>query len=157
MEDRQPSRGAPGSPSRFRGRGWRERFRQGRVLQCRQKHASAAAPRRWPSGSWDALAAQYTWGAWPHLTPVRKGARGMTYVIAQPCIGLKDASCVEVCPVDCIHSDDDSDMYFIDPDECIDCGVCAEVCPVEAIFFEDDLPEQWNSFLQLNRAYFENK
>jgi ferredoxin len=42
-------------------------------------------------------------------------------------------------------------------DECIDCGVCAEVCPVEAIFFEDDLPEQWNSFLQLNRAYFENR
>jgi NAD-dependent dihydropyrimidine dehydrogenase PreA subunit len=81
----------------------------------------------------------------------------MTYVIAEPCIGLKDASCVEVCPVDCIHSDDASDMYFIDPDECIDCGVCAEVCPVEAIFFEDDLPEQWAKFLLLNREYFENR
>ncbi len=78
----------------------------------------------------------------------------MTYVIAEPCIGVKDGSCVEVCPVDCIHTDDESDMYFIDPDECIDCGVCAEVCPVEAIFFEDDLPEQWASFLGLNRQYF---
>ncbi len=27
----------------------------------------------------------------------------MTYVITQPCIGVKDASCVDVCPVDCIH------------------------------------------------------
>ncbi|CCF82987.1 indolepyruvate ferredoxin oxidoreductase subunit alpha [Nitrolancea hollandica] len=81
----------------------------------------------------------------------------MTYVIAQPCIGVKDASCVDVCPVDCISSDEDSDQYFINPSECIDCGVCAEVCPVEAIFFEDDLPEQWASFLQTNREYFESQ
>jgi NAD-dependent dihydropyrimidine dehydrogenase PreA subunit len=26
----------------------------------------------------------------------------MAYVIAEPCIGTKDNSCVEVCPVDCI-------------------------------------------------------
>ncbi|MCC6313230.1 MAG: 4Fe-4S ferredoxin, partial [Thermomicrobiales bacterium] len=44
----------------------------------------------------------------------------MAYVIAQPCIGVKDASCVEVCPVDCIHSTDEDDQYFINPDECID-------------------------------------
>ena len=78
----------------------------------------------------------------------------MAYVITQPCIGTKDASCVEVCPVDCIHSDDAAEMYFINPDECIDCGVCAEVCPVEAIFFEDDVPEQWASFLLTNKEYF---
>lgn len=81
----------------------------------------------------------------------------MTYVIAQPCIGVNDASCVEVCPVDCIHPGGEADQYFIDPDECIDCGVCAEVCPVEAIFFEDDLPEQWAHFLEKNRAFFQNK
>lgn len=79
----------------------------------------------------------------------------MTYVIAQPCISTKDASCVEVCPVDCIHSDDDSEIYHINPTECIDCGVCAEVCPVEAIFFEDDLPEQWAAFKKRNADYFE--
>ena len=27
----------------------------------------------------------------------------MTYVINELCIGVKDISCVEVCPVDCIH------------------------------------------------------
>jgi NAD-dependent dihydropyrimidine dehydrogenase PreA subunit len=81
----------------------------------------------------------------------------VTYVIAEPCISVKDQSCVEVCPVDCIHADDSQDQYFIDPDECIDCGVCAEVCPVEAIFFEDDLPEQWSRFLALNSDYFRNR
>ena len=55
-------------------------------------------------------------------SPPDKIESAMAYVIVQPCIGLKDASCVEVCPVDCIHSDDASEMYFIDPDECIDCG-----------------------------------
>jgi len=28
----------------------------------------------------------------------------MTYVIAEPCIDLKDHSCVEVCPVDCFYA-----------------------------------------------------
>lgn len=79
----------------------------------------------------------------------------MTYVIAQPCIGVKDASCVEVCPVDCIHSEDSEEQYYINPVECIDCGVCAEVCPEEAIFFEDDLPEQFERFTAINAKYFE--
>ena len=41
----------------------------------------------------------------------------MTYVIAEPCIGVKDASCVDVCPVDCIHTTDEAHLYYIDPDE----------------------------------------
>jgi NAD-dependent dihydropyrimidine dehydrogenase PreA subunit len=85
----------------------------------------------------------------------RGRSRAMTYVIAQPCIGTKDASCVEVCPVDCIHSDDDAEQYYINPAECIDCGVCAEVCPVEAIYFEDDLPEQYEQFKLINLQYYE--
>ena len=50
----------------------------------------------------------------------------MAYVIAEPCIDTKDNSCVEVCPVDCIHpTPDEADydevkMLYIDPDECID-------------------------------------
>ncbi len=78
----------------------------------------------------------------------------MTYVITEPCKGVKDASCVEVCPVDCI-SDDDQDMYFIDPDECIDCGACVSVCPVNAIFYEEDVPEEWQQYLAINAAYFD--
>ena len=30
----------------------------------------------------------------------------MTYIIAEPCIDIKDLSCVDVCPVDCIHQAD---------------------------------------------------
>ena len=61
----------------------------------------------------------------------------MTYVIAQPCVDLKDLACVEECPVDCIY--EGKRMLYIHPDECVDCGACEPVCPVEAIFYEDDL------------------
>ena len=27
----------------------------------------------------------------------------MTYVIGESCIGVKDRSCVDACPADCIH------------------------------------------------------
>ena len=27
----------------------------------------------------------------------------MTYIICEPCVGICDTACVEVCPVDCIH------------------------------------------------------
>ena len=46
----------------------------------------------------------------------------MTYVIAEPCIGVKDKACVEVCPVDCIHGGEGGAQMFINPDECIICG-----------------------------------
>ena len=80
----------------------------------------------------------------------------MTYIIAQPCIDVKDKACVEVCPVDCIHTVDgeDVDQLFIDPDECIDCGACEPECPVEAIFTEEDLPAEWSHFLKINADYF---
>ena len=35
----------------------------------------------------------------------------MAYVISEPCIGTKDNSCVEVCPVDCIHPTPDEPDY----------------------------------------------
>jgi NAD-dependent dihydropyrimidine dehydrogenase PreA subunit len=81
----------------------------------------------------------------------------VAYVIVQPCVGVKDASCVEVCPVDCIHTDDAATMYYIDPDECIDCGACVDPCPVDAIFPEDEVPEQWRDFIKINADYFKNR
>jgi ferredoxin len=78
----------------------------------------------------------------------------MGYVITQPCIGVKDASCIEVCPVDCIHSDDDAPQYYIDPDECIDCGACVDTCPVDAIYPEDEVPAEYVSFVTINADYF---
>ena len=81
----------------------------------------------------------------------------MTYIIAEPCIDVKDKSCVEVCPVDCIHPIDGEGepILYIDPDECIDCGACEPECPVEAIFAEEDLPEEWTRFTEINAKYFE--
>ena len=75
----------------------------------------------------------------------------MTYVIAEPCIDVMDKSCVEVCPVDCIH--ESGRMLVIDPDECIDCGACEPECPVEAIFPEDAVPTAWDDFVRITHAY----
>ena len=78
----------------------------------------------------------------------------MTYTICEPCIGTKDASCVDVCPVDCIHTTDESEIYYIDPDECIDCGACEPVCPVTAIFPDFDVPEEWANWTKVNADFF---
>ena len=79
----------------------------------------------------------------------------MTYIIAEPCIDLKDGACVDVCPVDCIHTTDEDNMYYIHPDECIDCAACEPVCPVTAIFEESETPEEWRHFIDLNKEWFE--
>lgn len=80
----------------------------------------------------------------------------MPYVIAEPCIDVKDASCVDVCPVDCIHTNEDSPQYFINPDQCIDCAACESACPVSAIFFDADLPEDWRRFIAVNKDFFKD-
>jgi NAD-dependent dihydropyrimidine dehydrogenase PreA subunit len=80
----------------------------------------------------------------------------MPYVITEPCIGVKDASCVDVCPVDCIHTSDDSPQYYINPDQCIDCAACELACPVTAIFFQDDVPQQWKSYIQVNADFYQD-
>jgi NAD-dependent dihydropyrimidine dehydrogenase PreA subunit len=78
----------------------------------------------------------------------------VTYVIAQPCVDLKDRACVDECPVDCIY--EGSRMLYIHPDECVDCGACEPVCPVEAIFYEDDVPEQWKDYYTANVEFFDD-
>ncbi|MEZ4704442.1 MAG: 4Fe-4S binding protein [Bdellovibrionota bacterium] len=78
----------------------------------------------------------------------------MAFVIAEPCIGKKHHVCVEVCPVNCIYGDPESDQFFIHPKQCIDCGICEFVCPENAIFDEPNLPEKWKSFAEKNANYF---
>ncbi len=91
----------------------------------------------------------------------------MTYIIAEPCVDVKDAACVDVCPVDCIYMDDEDSpnhydpevanapkMLYIHPEECIDCAACEPVCPVTAIFAEDDTPPEWDTYIDLNYEYF---
>jgi len=76
----------------------------------------------------------------------------LTHIITEPCIGVKSADCVDVCPVDCIHEGES--MFFIDENECIDCQQCVPACPVEAIFSEDEVPDEWNKFIEMNAEFF---
>jgi ferredoxin len=78
----------------------------------------------------------------------------MTYVIAEGC--TKDGVCVDVCESDSIHTNDDAEQYFIDPDSCIDCGMCESECPTGSIFAADDLPTEWKHYADLNAKYFLN-
>ena len=85
----------------------------------------------------------------------------MTYIITRTCRDQVDTACVAVCPVDCIYryTGDDREGFpnqlYIHPDECIDCGACEPECPVTAIFPEDEVPEEWESYVKKNYAYFE--
>ncbi|MBN1304136.1 MAG: ferredoxin family protein [Anaerolineales bacterium] len=70
----------------------------------------------------------------------------MTHIITGLC--LRDGSCVEVCPVECIVPGKPAaewPTYYIDPDTCIDCGACVAECPFGAIFTEDDVPSAYSA------------
>jgi NAD-dependent dihydropyrimidine dehydrogenase PreA subunit len=86
----------------------------------------------------------------PHRTEIEEPF--VTYTIAEPCVDVKDKTCIDECPVDCIYEGER--MLYIHPDECVDCGACEPVCPVEAIHYEDDLPEQWAEYTQINADFF---
>ena len=87
----------------------------------------------------------------------------MPHVITNRCVGTKDQSCVEVCPVDCIHpaknidgdaAFEEAPQLYIDPDVCIDCGACVPECPVDAIFMDDELPEEFREFLEVTANFY---
>jgi NAD-dependent dihydropyrimidine dehydrogenase PreA subunit len=76
----------------------------------------------------------------------------MTYVVTDGCVDIKDRSCMEQCPVDCIY--EGGRALYIHPDECIECGACEPACPVEAIFFDAELPDEKLPSVQSNAAFF---
>jgi len=83
----------------------------------------------------------------------------MAYVITEKCLGERYATCVEVCPVDCIHPGEYQDQVFmvIDPDSCIDCTLCKPACPIDAIVeSEDDDPEWATINADLAEEFMEN-
>ncbi len=80
--------------------------------------------------------------------------RCLIHVITEPCIGVKDASCVEVCPVSCIR--EGPDQYFINPVECAGCSARATVRPVNAIYDEDEVPDRWHAFIQKNADLYKS-
>jgi len=85
----------------------------------------------------------------------------MPHVITGACQTCKDGGCVDVCPSDCIHPTRDepghaeAEMLYIDPDNCIDCGMCVTECPTNAIYSEDDLPADMQEFIEKNAAYYQ--
>jgi len=85
----------------------------------------------------------------------------VVYVIAEPCVGVKDAACVDACPVDAIHPNkaetavNTAQLYI--SEDCICCAACVPVCPVSAIFAEEDLPKDWRHFAQVNRDWYSRR
>jgi ferredoxin len=72
----------------------------------------------------------------------------LTFVVTEDCKLCRFTDCVEACPVDCFHADDE--MLYIDPQRCIDCGACVPVCPAEAIYAEGALPSDQDIWLRIN-------
>ena len=75
----------------------------------------------------------------------------MTYVVNEACIGTKDLSCIDVCPVDCIYEVDE--MVVIEPGECIDCTLCEPACPVSAISPAEGVAPDERDFIAINAAW----
>ena len=80
----------------------------------------------------------------------------MAWVITKLCRDCVDQSCVEVCPVDCIYEykGEDTETFpnqlYIDPEECINCGVCEPECPWEAIFEDEQVPDVFQDDVAMN-------
>ena len=87
----------------------------------------------------------------------------MAWVITRLCRDCVDQSCVEVCPVDCIYEYTGGDaesfpnQLYIDPEECINCGVCEPECPWEAIFEDEQVPEVFTEDVALNAQIVDEK
>ena len=85
----------------------------------------------------------------------------MAYVITDNCI--KDALCVDACPVDCVHPRkdegdfDSATQMYVDPGECIECGACVPACTSDAIFPLDEVPADKKQFVAINEAHFANR
>ena len=76
----------------------------------------------------------------------------MPFVITDACIDVKDKTCLDACPVDCIY--EGGRTLYIQPEECINCALCVSVCPVDAIFEEHDLPPAQRHFIAINAEFF---
>ena len=76
----------------------------------------------------------------------------MAYIITEPCVDVKDGDCTDVCPVDCIY--EGARMFYIHPDECVNCGICLSICPVDAITWDGEITPDMKHYEAINREYF---
>lgn len=94
----------------------------------------------------------------------------MSYIIGNKCVGCIDGSCLNVCPVDCIHgpfnptgiaselkdiTDEqrEGNQLYIDPIECINCGACVQECPVDAIYSSEKMAISLNDEISVHKNY----
>jgi NAD-dependent dihydropyrimidine dehydrogenase PreA subunit len=77
----------------------------------------------------------------------------MPFFIGADCLDVRDLSCVEECPVDCIYEGDRK--TYINPHECIDCGACEPACPVSAIATDLKLTDDQRVWRDDNAAFFD--
>jgi NAD-dependent dihydropyrimidine dehydrogenase PreA subunit len=82
----------------------------------------------------------------------------MAYVVTDTC--TKDEHCIDTCPVNCIHPTKDEPNFEtvtqldVNPVECINCGACLPVCPTTLILVIEELPEDQDSLIEKNAAYY---
>jgi len=61
---------------------------------------------------------------------MRNDHQAVTGTICRPCIGITDATCVDVRPVDCLHpvpgtpESASTEVLYFDPVDYIDCRAC---------------------------------
>lgn len=72
----------------------------------------------------------------------------MPHVVTDNCRLCRYTECVEACPVDCFHADEE--RVYIDPEACIDCGACIPACPVHAISEAYDLGADGDRWVEAN-------
>ena len=77
----------------------------------------------------------------------------MAFVVTQACVDVKDKSCIQVCPADCLF--EGGRMMYINQDLCINCGACEAVCPTQAIRYDEELDGDDAMFVQINEQFFE--
>ena len=62
-------------------------------------------------------------------------------IVSDVCEGVAD--CVDACPVACIDqgsgkNSKGTDYFWINFDNCIDCGICLQVCPLEGAILAEE-------------------
>ena len=72
----------------------------------------------------------------------------MPHIVTDNCKLCRFTECVESCPVECFHADDE--QLYIDPDVCVDCSACIPACPVQAIYEVIDMPEDKEPWIAIN-------
>ena len=81
----------------------------------------------------------------------------MPYVVAQPCVDVKDKACVDVC-LGRSHRPGLPVSLYINPNECAakNCGACEPVCvrSEATSFYEDDLPDEWAWYKDAAVSFF---